>query len=270
MNNLHLPLPEDEFRDLLDAAHSAADSAAAVILPHFRAGGEVAQKGGGPFDPVTEADKAAERIIRQKLSEHYPDCGIIGEEFGSEGASSKLCWTIDPIDGTRAFILGQPLWGTLIGLLYNGRPLLGLMHQPFTRERFWSGHRAAYWRHGSSERPIHTRPCESLADAMLASTGPDFFAEGHEHDRFDALSKLVRMRRFGGDCYNYCLLADGHIDLVVEAGLHAFDIVPLIPIIERAGGIVTDWEGGSAAAGGRILAAGDPRVHAAALEVLAG
>jgi len=250
-------------------AHALADKSGAVILPHFRTGGAVDHKGGDDFDPVTAADRDAEAAIRQALAEAYPSHGIVGEEFGTSRGSSDYCWIIDPIDGTRAFILGQPLWGTLIGLTAAGAPLLGLMDQPFTRERFWSGEQEAFFRHDGETRPMRVRACPSLADAALASTTPDMFA-GRDAECFERLSRAVRLRRFGGDCYNYCLLALGHIDLVVEAGLKPFDILPLVPIIERAGGVVTTWDGNDPRDGGRILAAGDRSLHAAAVEMLSG
>jgi myo-inositol-1(or 4)-monophosphatase len=146
-------------------------------------------------------------------------------------------------------------------------PLLGLMDQPYTRERFWSGERESFFRHGGEETIMRTRPCESLDEAIIASSTPDMF-EGSDADPYERLSRAVRLRRFGGDCYNYCLLALGHIDLVVETGLKPFDILPLIPIIERAGGVVSTWKGGDPRDGGHILAAGDPRLHAVAVEVL--
>jgi myo-inositol-1(or 4)-monophosphatase len=176
---------------------------------------------------------------------------------------------IDPIDGTRAFILGLPLWGTLIGLTRGGVPLLGLMDQPFTRERFFSGESEAFFRHDGTTTSMRTRACSALGEALLATTTPDFFS-GEEGRRFEALSRAVRLRRFGGDCYNYCLLALGHIDLVVEAGLKPYDILPLMPIVERAGGVVSTWEGGDARDGGSIIAAGDRRLHEAAVKMLSG
>lgn len=266
-----MPDPKElEFQTFLATAHALADKAGAVILPHFRTGCAVDHKGGDIFDPVTAADRGAEAAIRAGLAETYPSHGILGEEFGPLRTDAEYCWVIDPIDGTRAFILGQPLWGTLIGLTRAGLPLLGLMDQPFTRERFWSGESQAFFRHDGTTKPMRVRACAGLGEALLATTSTDFFTSEEEHRRFEALSRAVRLRRFGGDCYNYCLLALGHIDLVVEAGLKPYDILPLIPIIERAGGIVTTWEGDDARNGGRILAAGDPRLHAAAVKVLSG
>jgi histidinol phosphatase-like enzyme (inositol monophosphatase family) len=260
---------ERQFQAFLATAHALADKAGAVILPHFRTGIAVDHKGGDLFDPVTAADRDAERAIRIGLAASYPSHGVLGEEFAALNPEAEYCWVIDPIDGTRAFILGLPLWGTLIGLTRNGAPLLGLMDQPFTGERFWSGEAESFFRQGATTRTIRARPCGRLGDALLATTSTDFFTHD-EQERFAALTRAVRLRRFGGDCYNYCLLAMGHIDLVVEAGLKPFDIVPLIPIIEHAGGLVTNWEGGDPKAGGRIIAAGDPRVHAAAIKVLSG
>ncbi len=265
-----MPTPKDpQFQALLATAHALADRAGAVILPHFRSGCAVDHKGGDAFDPVTVADRDAETAIRETLASAYPSYGIIGEEFGTLRPDAEYCWVIDPIDGTRAFIVGQPLWGTLNGLTRAGAPLLGLMDQPFTGERFWSGESETFFRHERATRTIGTRPCPALGEALLGASSPDLFA-GEDERRFAALSRAVRLRRFGGDCYNYCLLALGQIDLVAEAGLKPFDILPLIPIIERAGGVVSSWEGGDPRQGGRILAAGDPRLHAAAVEVLTG
>jgi histidinol phosphatase-like enzyme (inositol monophosphatase family) len=261
---------DPEFQAFLATAHALADEAGAVILPHFRSGIAVDHKGGDLFDPVTAADRDAESAIRASLAETYPSHGILGEEFESLNPHADYCWVIDPIDGTRSFILGLPLWGTLIGLTRGGVPLLGLMDQPFTGERFWGGETGVFFRHDAGPpRPIKTRPCGNLREALLATTTTDYFTS-EEDERFEILSHIVRLRRYGGDCYNYCLLAMGHIDLVVEAGLKPFDIIPLIPIVEGAGGIVTNWEGGDPRAGGRIVAAGDPALHEAAIKVLSG
>ena len=213
----------------------------------------------------------AERAIRKAVLARFPDHGIVGEEFGAVAGAGRFRWVIDPIDGTRAFITGSPLWGTLIGLMDGQRPVLGLMNQPFTGERFWSDGRRAQGRGpGGRTRSLKTRPCARLADATLTTTHPDLFASGHEAGRFDAVRSRVRMTRYGGDCYGYCLLAAGFVDLIVEAGLKPYDIVALVPIIEAAGGLVTTWDGGPATDGGRIVAAGDSRVHQEALAILRG
>jgi myo-inositol-1(or 4)-monophosphatase len=177
---------------------------------------------------------------------------------------------IDPLDGTRAFITGLPIWGTLIGLVDGDEPLLGLMDQPFTRERFWSDARASYTRTaGGKSHRIRTRPCPRLNAAVLMTTSPDLFAPGLESERFARVKDAVLMTRFGGDCYAYCMLASGLVDLVVEAGLKPYDIAALIPIVERAGGSVTAWNGGPAVEGGRVVASGDPALHERVLKLLA-
>jgi myo-inositol-1(or 4)-monophosphatase len=256
----------------LDFAHLLADISGAAILPFFRKRLTVANKAGrAGFDPVTAADRAAERIIRKAVKQRFPDHGMVGEEYGAIAGKGRYQWLVDPIDGTRAFITGSPLWGTLIGLLDRGTPVLGLMNQPFTGERFWSQGRMAQRRgpDGKVHR-IRARSCASLAQAVLTTTTPDMFAAPADASRFAALKSRVRMTRYGGDCYGYCLLAAGFVDLVVECDLKAYDIAPLIPIIEGAGGVVTTWEGAQAADGCRVVAAGDARVHAAALAILRG
>jgi myo-inositol-1(or 4)-monophosphatase len=255
--------------DLVAFIHELADASGTAIRPHFRAKLSVTNKAtGGAFDPVTIADEAAERAIAAAVAERWPEHGFVGEEHGETHPDARYRWVVDPIDGTRAFIMGAPTWGTLIGLLDEGAPILGLMDQPFTRERYWSDAAAAYMRTPDGEQTITTRPCGQLADAILSTTHPDLFAAGQEMEAFARIKSQVRMTRYGGDCYSYCLLAAGFIDLVVEAGLKPYDIVALIPIIERAGGRISTWDGKPAAAGGRIVAAGDPLLHAAAMAVL--
>ena len=254
----------------IDFAHVLADSSADAILPYFRKPLSVTNKAGAGFDPVTPADRAAERAIRKAIKARFPQHGIIGEEYADVAGEGRYRWLIDPIDGTRAFITGSPLWGTLIGLLDGPTPVLGLMNQPFTGERFWSEGRTSRLRGPDGKvRRLKTRACARLADATLTSTHPDLFSTA-EAARFRAVKGRARMTRFGGDCYGYCLLAAGFVDLILEAGLKPYDIVPLIPIIESAGGIVTTWDGAPAAQGGRIIAAGDARVHAEALALLGG
>ena len=252
-------------------AHRLADLSERFILPRFRRRGTVDNKAAknDQFDPVTDADLDAEDAIRKAIAKAYPDHRIVGEEFGVKDGSAGLSWFIDPIDGTKAFITGSPLWGTLIGLMADGLPVLGLMNQPFTGERYWSDGKRAWYRGPDGKTSgLETRRCARLGDAIMTTTSVDLLQAGLERDRFEALSGRVRMRRFGGDCYAYCLLAAGHIDLVVEAGLKPHDIAPLIPIIEHAGGTVSRWDGGYAAEGGRIVAAGDASLHEAALAVL--
>jgi histidinol phosphatase-like enzyme (inositol monophosphatase family) len=260
------PPPQAEF---LAFAHELADAAAAAILPHFRTRLAVRNKAaGGAFDPVTAADRAAERVMRSRVAARYPEHGISGEEFGDTDTACRYRWVIDPIDGTRAFITGSPLWGTLIGLTDAGQPLLGLMHQPFTGERFWSERGRLLWRGpGLGQRAFRTRGCARLAEAVLTSTHPDLFA-GAQATAFAAVRSRVRMVRYGGDCYGYCLLAAGFVDLVIECGLKPHDVIALIPIIQSAGGVITGWDGQSAAAGGCVIAAGDRRVHREAMALL--
>ena len=255
----------------IDFAHVLADISADAILPYFRKSFPVANKAeGAGFDPVTPADRAAERAIRKAIKARFPQHGIIGEEYAAVAGEGRYRWLIDPIDGTRAFMMGSPLWGTLIGLLDGPKPVLGLMNQPFTSERFWSDGRTSRLRGRDGKvRRMKTRACAKLADATLTSTHPDLFS-APEAARFKGVKSRARMTRFGGDCYGYCLLAAGFVDLILEAGLKAYDIVPLIPIIEGAGGRVTTWDGAPAARGGRIIAAGDARVHAEALALIKG
>jgi histidinol phosphatase-like enzyme (inositol monophosphatase family) len=260
-----------DFNCLVEFAQRLADASGAAIRPYFRQSVGVDNKAGdNAFDPVTEADRAAEVAIRNLIIETFPTHGVIGEEFDERPAQSDFQWILDPIDGTRAFIMGLPVWGTLIGLNFQGRPALGVMDQPFTRERYWSTADAAFYRGPDGERPISVRACERLSMAKLACTTPEMFTTEEDQERFRMLSRQVRLTRFGTDCYAYCQLAMGQIDLVVEASLKPFDIAPLIPIVERAGGIVTSWEGGAASEGGRVVAASCPKVHAAAVAVLSG
>lgn len=222
----------------------------------------------GGFDPVTEADKAVEKAVRALLRELFPGHGILGEEFGLENPDSPYRWVIDPIDGTRAFISGVPVWGTLIGLLENGKAVAGMMAQPFTQELFHAGLEGAgayEGPHGRAE--LITRKTRHLADAVLFSTSP-FLQKGENKPRYDALEASVRMARYGTDCYAYAMLAAGHVDIVCESGLQPYDIVGLIPLIERAGGVVSQWHGGAPEEGGNILASANPHLHERAMAVL--
>lgn len=255
---------------LLSHAHDLADQSGKVILPHFRKVLAVDDKSAGAsFDPVTKADRAAERVISRSIKKRFPEHGIVGEEFGIDLPHARFRWVIDPIDGTRSFITGAPMWGTLIGLLEANSPILGLVDHPFTAERCWSGQDAAYARGPSGRaRRIATRACTRIEDAFVMTTSPDLFEAGIETEKFLRVKARARMTRFGGDCYAYFLLASGLIDLIMEAGLKTYDVVALIPVIERAGGRITTWDGRPATDGGRIIAAGDPVLHERVLKLI--
>jgi myo-inositol-1(or 4)-monophosphatase len=251
-------------------AQRLADAARAVIRPYFRRRIEVTDKGPvGFFDPVTEADKRAEQVMRDLIAAAYPDDGILGEEFGHRAGNSGFVWVLDPIDGTRAFIAGQPLWGTLIALERDGDPVLGILDQPFLDERFTASAGVTELRTAVATQTLKTRACAELGDAVICTTHPMLHFSDAERQRYWNVEKRCRLSRYGGDCYAYALVAMGFVDLVIETDLKRWDIAPLIPIIEGAGGIVTNWEGGSMNEGGRVIAAGDARIHAEALKVLA-
>lgn len=240
-----------------------------TILPFFRTALTVENKKPGDFDPVTIADRAAEDAMRALIRRNFPSHGIVGEEYGEERADAEYVWVLDPIDGTKSFIAGMPAWGTLIGLTRLGEPVFGMMHQPFTRERFSGDGQAAHYRGPAGKRSLHVRACASLKEAVLYTTSPRLMNKA-DRATFERVEEAVRLSRYGGDCYAYCMLAAGQIDLVIETELKAHDVLPLIPIINGAGGIITSWENGPAFGGGRIVAAGDKRVHKAALEMLKG
>jgi histidinol-phosphatase len=241
-----------------------------AILPFFRTSLGVEDKNAsGRFDPVTAADRAAEVAIRTLIREHFPAHGVVGEEYGNERTDAEYVWVIDPIDGTKSFISGMPAWGSLIALTRLGEPVYGMMHQPFIRERFTGDGQTARYRGPAGDRALLVRACAQLQDAVLFTTSP-LLMSAEDRAAYGRVEAAVRLPRYGGDCYAYCMLAAGHVDLVIESGLKAHDIVALIPIVAGAGGIITGWDGGPATRGGRVVAAGDKRVHAAALKLLNG
>ena len=247
-------------------------AAAEETLPRFRAGTEIENKRPQDFDPVTEGDRQAEKAIRALISDKYPDHGIVGEEFGITNPDAAYQWIIDPIDGTRAFISGLPVWGTLIGLYHNHKPFAGVMDQPFTQERFLGFSEPGSTKYSIRNKKyasISTSKRKSLGDAIMMTTTPAIFLSD-EIERYSRLESSVKLARYGCDCYAYAMVAAGHVDLVVESGLYIYDIAALIPVVEGAGGIVTNWQGGDASQGGQILAAANPELHAQALEMLAG
>jgi len=247
-------------------AEELADAAGAVIRPYFRQTIAVDDK--ADASPVTIADREAEQAMRALIEARFPADGIFGEEFGTIREDAEFVWVLDPIDGTKSFISGIPLFGTLVALLHRGRPVLGIIDQPISHER-WRG--VAGQRSTHNGNPIHARPCPDLAAASLFATAPDMF-RGADAAAFARLKAQVKLTRHGGDCYAYGLVASGFIDCVVEASLKPYDYCAMVPIIEGAGGIFTDWQGKPLGlhSDGRVLAAGDRRVHEAALTLLAG
>jgi myo-inositol-1(or 4)-monophosphatase len=239
-----------------------------AILPFFRTALSIENKGvAGSFDPVTAADRAAETAMSALIRRNFPGHGIVGEELGNERTDAEYVWVLDPIDGTKSFISGMLAWGTLIGLMRFGEPVYGLMHQPFTRERFSGDSGAAHYRGPAGNRDLRVRKCEALSDAVLFTTSP-LLMKPPDRAAFGRVEDAVRLSRYGGDCYAYCMLAAGHVDLVIETELKPHDVMALIPIIRGAGGVITTWDDGLPERGGRIVAAGDKRVHKAALEML--
>ena len=261
----------EDFDGRLKFAHRLADAAGAVIRPYFRMPLDVEEKKAthsGDFDPVTMADKAAEQEIRALITKKYPSDGILGEEFGDAPGTSGYRWVIDPIDGTRAFIAGQPMWGSLIALEKNGKVVFGLLDQPFLRERFIGQNGCAEFFSPQGEMPLNARRCNKLADAVITTTHPLTHFNSGAASQFAAVEAQARLSRYGGDCYAYGLLAMGFIDLVMEAGLRHWDTAALLPIVEGAGGIMTDWEGNPVTDRSSVLAAGDARVHDEVLALL--
>ncbi|GAA4493493.1 inositol monophosphatase family protein [Gluconacetobacter tumulicola] len=260
-----IPLPDAD--RLLEAAIAAADAAGCVIRPFFRSGVAVDDK--SDQSPVTVADRTAERTIRAILAERLPDHAVLGEEFGLERAGSRWCWVIDPIDGTRAFVTGRPTFGTLIALLDDGVPVLGIIDQPITGER-WIGVRGRPTRYESRlPGAIGTRRCTDLKLAELSCTSPEMI-EGAPTPHWDALRRAARRVTWGGDCYAYGLLALGQVDVIAECTMKVWDWAALVPIIEGAGGRVTDWHGRPlrAEGDGTVLAVGDPAILADAVSLL--
>lgn len=245
-----------------------AREAARVSLPYFRGACEETDKGGpGAFDPVTQADREAEAAIRRLIAARYPDHGVIGEEYGEDRPEADHVWILDPIDGTRAFIAGLPLWTNLIALRSEGRRVVGIIGQPYLDEIFIGGPSGARLLKGGAETPLAVRPCPRLTDALIATTDPDLFT-GAERGAWTQVRAAARLARLGCDAYAYAMLAAGRIDLVVESGLKVWDWSALVPVVEAAGGAVSNWRGEVPDGRGQILAVGDVGVRDQALVTL--
>ncbi len=244
-----------------------AEASAAATLPYFRTAMSVDNKLDEGFDPVTEADKSAERAIRALIERDFPEDGIHGEEYGLVRENALRRWVIDPVDGTRAFISGLPVWGTLVGLTHGHIAIAGMMAQPFTGEIFMADGESAVrvWRGQATDLKVSA--CKQLGAAKMFTTSPHLF-KGAMRGQFDALETKVKLSRYGTDCYAFAMLAAGFADVVIDPGLQPYDIVALIPLIEQAGGIVTTLDGARAENGGDIIAAATPELHLAAMAAM--
>jgi len=247
-------------------ANELADAARPIAARYFRTPVAIDDKTDN--SPVTIADREAETAMRDLLTRHVPDHGVFGEEHGAVRTDAEYVWVLDPIDGTKAFITGLPIFGTLIALLHRGKPVMGIIDQPILKERWLGveGQRSTF-----NGQPISVRACDALAKAYMYSTAPLMFPGAYEKPH-EALTRKVKLFRWGGDCYAYGLLASGHVDLVVEASLKLYDFAALVAVIKGAGGLITDWRGRDLdmTSDGSVLAAGDPAIHRAAMGVLAG
>ncbi len=251
---------EPNISELETFARALAGTAGEVILPLFRADipNENKAKPGERYDPVTAADQAAEAAIRKLIAEHHPDHGVIGEEYGSDRPDADWVWVLDPIDGTRAFMAGLPLWTTLIALRHHGKPVTGIIAQPFLGEIFQGGPSGTRLHRGEDVRPLKVRPCPDLTQAVISTTDPGLF-DGAEAAAWTQVKAAARLARYGCDAYAYAMVALGRMDLVIESGLKAWDYEALIPVVEGAGGKVTNWRGEAVDGSGQVVAAGDAR-----------
>lgn len=254
--------------DLMRVAHLLADAARVETLKLFRTTNLSSDnKRPQDFDPVTEADRAAERVMRAVINAERPHDAILGEEYGTSEGTSGLTWVLDPIDGTRGYISGTPTWGTLISVADKTGPIFGLIDQPFIGERFFGGFGTAEYTGPHASKPLETKQTGTLARSTIFTTFPEV-GSSLERKAFEAVSKKCMLARYGMDCYAYALLAAGQIELVVEAGLQPYDIQAPIAVVQAAGGVVTDWEGNPAHNGGRVIAAANHEVHACALNLI--
>jgi inositol-phosphate phosphatase/L-galactose 1-phosphate phosphatase/histidinol-phosphatase len=258
------PLDTNTLNGFMALADRMADAAGEVLRRYFRTPLTVEAK--GDESPVTKADRDAETAMRALIEESHPNHGILGEEFDPVNPDAEFIWVLDPIDGTKSFITGKPLFGTLIALAQGGHPVLGIIDQPILMERWrgTAGQAATF-----NATPAKVRSCAAISDAMLYATAPEMF-EGADADAFARVRDAVRHPLYGCDCYAYGLLASGHVDLVVEASLQPYDYAALVPVVEGAGGIMTDWAGDplSLSSDGRVVAAGDAATHAQAIDLL--
>jgi myo-inositol-1(or 4)-monophosphatase len=263
-------LSVEQTRQCLDFAIDVAVQSGHIALKYFRRPLCVNNKAGeGKFDPVTEADREIESYIRERISESYPGHGIIGEEHDEKTGSGNYTWFIDPIDGTRGYVIGSPMWGTLLGLLDENSCAFGLMHQPLVQETFIGSAAGAYIISRDGKQKIRTSVTQDIANAVLCCTHLEMFETARDQLAYDKVADKCKFSRLGTDCWGYALLAHGFVDIVIENGLKAYDAVPLIPIVEAAGGLMTDWNGDAATAGGRVVASANAMLHEKVLRLIA-
>lgn len=256
-----------EIAELTEFALKLADVSAKIILPQFRKNIAIDVKIAETWDPVTEADRSAERVIREMIEAAYPEHSIIGEEYGTKPGSSPYTWVLDPIDGTRAFVIGMPTWVTLIGLYKDGQPLVGVMNQPFVGEQFYGNPEGAWHQHHGNTQRIHVRPPVKLSHASAGTTAPQLYKN---HAGFSNLQRTVTTMRFGGDAYFFSLVAAGHLDIAMDPGLQIYDIAALIPIIRGAGGVIGTWTDNDPTQGGNVICASSQSLLDEVIEMMQG
>ena len=258
-----------DWAELTRFSIALAEAAAAAILPYFRRNTTVDVKDGPVWDPVTEGDRAGERAIRQMIEDRYPDHAIHGEEYGIKEGRSPFTWVLDLVDGTRAFVCGMPTWATLIGLSFEGRPVVGLMNQPVVGDMFYGNPEGAWHDYRGTTAAIVTRKGVALSRATVGTTAPELYRSEENQRRFQALRRTAQLTRYGGDAYFFCLMAAGHIDIAMDCGLQPYDITPLLPIVTGAGGAAAEWTGGDLARGGNVITAGSQALLDEALAIMA-
>ena len=257
-----------DWAELTRFAIALAEASAKAILPYFRQNTHVEVKDGPVWDPVTEGDRAGERAIRAMIEKHYPDHGILGEEYGLKEARSPFTWVLDPVDGTRSFVCGMPTWATLIGLSFEGQPAFGLMNQPVVGDMFYGSPQGAWHDYRGLTTPIATRKGIALSRASIGTTAPELYRSEENQRRFQALKAKAQLTRYGGDAYFFCMMAAGHLDIAMDCGLQPYDITPLLPIVTGAGGVAAEWTGGDLTKGGNVITAGSPALLEEALAVM--
>lgn len=262
-------MPSHDWTEFTRFAIALAQASAEVILPYFRQNAAVEVKDGPVWDPVTEGDRAGERTIRQMIEQRFPDHGIHGEEYGLKEGRSPFTWVLDPVDGTRSFVSGMPTWATLIGLSFEGRPVLGLMNQPVVGDMFYGNPHGAWHDYRGITSAITTRKNVPLARATLGTTAPELYRSDENQRRFQTLRASAQLTRYGGDAYFFCLMAAGHIDIAMDCGLQPYDITPLLPIVTGAGGVAAEWTGGDLARGGNVITAGSKALLDEAMAIMA-